>query len=249
MHWRGVERVWLPGWIRDRDGVLERIAAAVAGAEPVEAPAVAEVPVAALAVPELVEGPAVVRGVISSGSATGVTDFVPADDSVIASQSVLNNMTMAKPAIIRIAAGVLEVEGPTAMERLVSTVAKRFGYSRIGDGKRREIQQVVSEAFTIVDGFAWPVGSDPASFDGIRRTVASADRAITEISPQEVANAFELVLREAMSSTREELFKEAAGVLGYSRMTDTARTRLTKVLDPLVASGRILDDGQRLRLA
>jgi hypothetical protein len=32
-------------------------------------------------------------------------------------------------------------------------------------------------------------------------------------------------------------------------MTDAARTWLTKVLDPLVASGRILDDGERLRLA
>jgi hypothetical protein len=249
MRWRGVERVWLPGWIRDRKGVLDRIESAVnAVPESAEAPAAA---VAAAPVPEAVEGPvtlvASARPQTRGGAEVGV--FTPAEDSVIASQSVLNNMQMAKPAIVRIAGGALETEGPTALPRLMTTIAKRFGYSRIGDAKRSEILRVVSEAFTVVDGFAWPFGTDPASFTEVRRTMASDDRSITEISPQEVGNAFGLVLREAMSATRDDLFKEAASVLGYSRLTETARTWLAKVLATQISSGRIADDGSRLRLA
>ena len=240
MHWRGVERVWLPGWIRDREGVLDRLEAAVKAV-----PAVAEVAPA----PVAVAAPVTVPVVAATRTVSEATDvFTPADDSVIASQSVLNNMQMAKPAIVRIATGALETEGPMALPRLMTTIAKRFGYSRIGDAKRSEILQVVSEAFTVVDGFAWPVGSEPASFAGVRRTVASDDRSITEISPQEIGNAFELVLREAISATRNDLLRDAASVLGYSRLTETARTWLTKALSAQIASARITDDGQRLRL-
>jgi hypothetical protein len=262
MGWPATVRVWLPAWMRDRAGVLARIREAmdrpvaerprfvsVAAASP---EAVGEEAVAREAVVEDEEtAPAGQLGAAPSGIV--LAPFEVAADSVIANQSVLENMRMARPAIERIGAEVLATEGPIPLARLVATVARRFGYSRMGEGRRNELSDALGAEFRVVDGFAWPPTLDPATWRGARRSPSSAARALTEVGPHEIANVVEMLVRESFSITRDDLLKEACDVLGYSRLTEQGRAWLTRGVDLALLEARIVvedrhGEGERIRL-
>jgi len=247
MGWPATSRVWLPAWLRDRDGVLARIR------EAVDRPVAEKARFVSVAAPE----PAVVEkdktaDVAADATSTGIAlaPFVVAEDSAIANQSVLENMRMARPAIQRIAAEVLATEGPVPLSRLVATVARRFGYTRIGENKRNELAESLETLFESRDGFVWPVDLDPATWREARRSPSSTARAVTEISPQEIANVIELLLRESFSMSFDDLVKEATGLLGYTRVTDPGRASVARGLELAIAEARVTaDDEKRLRLA
>ena len=246
MGWQATARVWLPGWIRDKASVVSRIK------ELVERPA-QELPIETTADVELeplAEKPAVAYSSVDiEDSDLTVIPFVPAPDTAIANQSVLENMAMALPAILRMATEALSVEGPTHFDRLVTIVARRFGYRRMGEAKRAELEKTIAANFHTDDfRFVWPAGIDQNQWRGIRRTTDSAHRTLGEVSPAEIANAMELVLRESFSSTRDDLLREAAATLGYSRMTESAKKWLGSALDSAVDSGRFSTSDGRMRI-
>jgi hypothetical protein len=266
MGWPLLSRIWLPGWMRDRDGVLaalleklraEPSAGSQAAADeeratavPV-APAVAQAAEAAAArvdVPLAAAAPSAVAGAAAATSTISLPLFEAAPDSAIASQSVLNNMDMARPAIRRIAHEALVCEGPVPLERLVATVSRRFGYTRLGETKRAELTDSIAAQFDVVDGFVWPIGVDPETWRGARKSPSTTVRALSEVSLQEIANVMELVLRESFSITRDDLLKESAEVLGYGRLSEQGRTWLGTALDRAIARKRIVTDGERLTL-
>ena len=263
MGWPATVRVWLPAWMRDREGVLARIREAMD--RPVAerprfvsvAAAAPDAPVSPDAVsPETVRpGTAQPEPTQPEPAASGIAlaPFEVAADSAIASQSVLENMRMAQPAIVRIASEVLATEGPIPLTRLVATVARRFGYTRMGEGKRNELSDSVAAAFPVVDGFVWPPSVDPATWREARRSPSSTARALIEVSPHEIANVVEMLLRESFSITRDDLLKETSEVLGYARLTEQARVWLARGIDLAVAENRVVADdrdgeGERLRL-
>jgi len=148
---------------------------------------------------------------------------------------------------------VLATEGPIPLTRLVATVARRFGYTRMGEGKRNELSDSVAAAFPVVDGFVWPPSVDPATWREARRSPSSTARALIEVSPHEIANVVEMLLRESFSITRDDLLKETSEVLGYARLTEQARVWLARGIDLAVAENRVVADdrdgeGERLRL-
>ena len=254
MGWPATTRVWLPAWIRDRAGVLARIREAV---DRPTAPKARFVSVAAAAgAAESVAAETVADRAATDAAApatpTGIVlaPFVVAEDSAIASQSVLENMRMAQPAIERIAVEVLATEGPIPLSRLVATVARRFGYSRMGETRRNELAASLEALFHTRDGFVWPRGTDPALWRDARRSPSSAARAITEISPHEIANVIELLLRESFSMGFDDLAKETTEVLGYARLTDPGRASIARALELAIAENRVTADAEkRLRLA
>jgi len=263
MGWPATVRVWLPAWMRDREGVLARIREAMD--RPVAerprfvsvAAAAPDAPVSPDTVsPENVRpGTAQPEPTQPEPAASGIAlaPFEVAADSAIASQSVLENMRMAQPAIVRIASEVLATEGPIPLTRLVATVARRFGYTRMGEGKRNDLSDSVAAAFPVVDGFVWPPSVDPATWREARRSPSSTARALTEVSPHEIANVVEMLLRESFSITRDDLLKETSEVLGYARLTEQARAWLARGIDLAVAENRVVADdrdgeGERLRL-
>jgi len=252
MGWSTVSRVWLPAWLRDPAGVLAGIAAAV---EMPQQRRQRYVSVAASpATTEAPAGPPATRDEPDSPT-TGIAlpPFVVAQDSAIASQSVLDNMRMAQPAIRRIATEILATEGPIPVLRLVATVARRFGYTRIGEGRRNELLDSLRADFVITGSggveFAWPEGADPLAWRGATRSPSSDARAVTEVSPQEVANVAEMLVRESFSITAADLVRETAEVLGYARAGEQGRLWLAAGIALAVEQGRIVDDGERMRPA
>jgi hypothetical protein len=254
MGWDSVTRVWLPAWLRDPAGVLARLVEllelpVVERVRPTLVPVVVveDEDVAPVEEDAAAAQPSTMAGLDGAHARAAVTRFVPAADSVIASQSVLNNMRMAAPAIERIALEALDTEGPMSIARLCSLVSRRFGYSRIGDGKRTELTAAIVAVIPVVDGFAWPRSWDPATWRGVR-TSTTTDRAVTEVSPQEVLNAMELVVRESFSLSREDLHRETASVLGYARITEPARRWFDTALAHGIAASRLSESGARIRL-
>jgi len=259
MGWSGVCRVWLPAWLRDRAGVLARIAEAVERPAAQRQRFVSVLSPAAEADPGI--EPAVDAGPAATGgpaqrAATGIAlpAFAVAADSAIASQSVLDNMRMAQPAVQRIAAEILATEGPIPLARLVATVARRFGYTRIGEGRRNELIDSLRSAFAVTPArsgsgaeFVWPTGVDPLLWRGASRSPSSEARALAEVSPQEIANVAELLVREAFSITAADLVRETAEVLGYARTSEQGREHLAAGIALAVAQARIVDDGERMR--
>ena len=244
MGWASTLRVWLPAWLRDPAGVIESVRVAMTAPalpRPIAptAPDAAATPIAGTpaGTPAIAEPVAIEKLVLP--------EFTPAADSVIASQSVLNNLKMATPAIERMAGEILDAEGPVPLARLLATIARRFGYARIGDGKKRDIAEVVEKSFLVVDGFVWPNGLDPILWRGARRSPSTAVRPLSDVSPQEMANVAERVTQEALSISADDLFKETSEVLGYGRLTEQVRSLLQAGLDLAISQGRIRLDGDR----
>jgi hypothetical protein len=290
MGWPAVSRIWLPEWLRDRQGVLDGLLDTLRStdmalptpvtSEPVTPEPVTPEPVAAGPVatdpvfpdpvlPEVVapglpdpglDGAA--PGVPSMRTAAqvdvappaaaaptvGLPPFVPAEDSVIASQSLLNNIRMAEPAVLRIAGEVLAAEGPIPLDRLMSTVARRFGLSRLGEAKRTDVTSVLTGHFRIVGRFVWPQDLDPATWRGARRSPSTAVRPVADVSPHEIVNAAELVLRQSFSMISDDLVRETADILGYGRLSEQGRTWVAAAVDAAVAERRLIRDGERLML-
>ncbi|WP_285028111.1 hypothetical protein [Plantibacter sp. ME-Dv--P-122b] len=179
-----------------------------------------------------------------------ITDFELADDSVIGPASVLDNLELTKAAVTRVASTILTTEGPIAVPRLVTIVARRFGVDRPTEESRTELSALVTEAFVVQNGFAWPTGLDVVTWRGVRRVVHRDHRAVTDISPAEICNAMELVITASPEHEvdREQLPMQAASVLGYGRLGETARRWLDLTLAQAVLHGRLVEDGDRIRL-
>jgi hypothetical protein len=251
MSWPAVVRAWLPAWLRDRSALIARIVEAVdrpASARRADPDALQAVLDAGRAADRAAADARAEKAFPSTAStlARELPPFQAADDSALHPQSQLDNLDSG-PIIETIAAGILETEGPIPVDRLVSTIARRFDYSRVGDAKRALLQQRVRSAFVVsADDFVWPEGLQATSWRGARRTSSSAVRPVTDVSPQEVANAIELLLAESLSIDAEELLRDAASVLGYARLTDTARTWMERGLALALAENRVRREGTRL---
>lgn len=179
-----------------------------------------------------------------------ITDFELADDSVIGPASVLDNLELTKAAVTRVASAILTTEGPIAVPRLVTIVARRFGVDRPSEESRTELSALVTKAFVVQNGFAWPTGLDVVTWRGVRRVVHRDHRAVTDISPAEICNAMELVITASPEHEvdREQLPMQAASVLGYGRLGETARRWLDLTLAQAVLHGRLVEDGDRISL-
>jgi hypothetical protein len=251
MSWPAVVRAWLPAWLRDRSALIARIVEAVdrpASARRADPDALEAVRDAGKAADRAAADARAEKAFPTTAStlARQLPLFEAADDSALHPQSELDNLDSG-PVIETIAASILETEGPIPVDRLVSTIARRFDYSRVGDAKRALLQQRVRSAFVIsADDFVWPPGLDATSWRGARRTSSSAVRPVTDVSPQEVANAIELLLAESLSIDSEELLRDAASVLGYARLTESARTRMESGLALALAENRVRREGARL---
>jgi hypothetical protein len=257
MNWPVVARVWLPGWQRDREGTLHRLLDLVANTPlPTHDAQTATLK-------EIMDADK--TGTDESGAHETVTNpsssaidgaesevpraFVPADCSVVASQYQLDNMQSAYPLVQQLAREALAIEGPIHIDRLVGIVSKKCGYSRIGAQKRANLTSMIVRGFGIdSDRFVWPLGTDPLQWREVRRTLSSKDRSVNEVSPLEILNAMEQMLRESLSSERDELVTETARLLGYERLGDASKELLLTALARGLTEHRFIKTDDRLRL-
>ncbi|MFC0429797.1 DUF3320 domain-containing protein [Kutzneria buriramensis] len=247
--WPSVQRVWLPDWLADPDGVVDRLVevarqasggvvddstrrdseGVVDRAFPAATPASAEHI-------EPVEQPFVPWEVKVAGR-VGVLDRLPAPKSALAVMAVMDEIVAA--------------EGPIHLDRLAKLVAAAFGLGRVVESRRATILRHVPDDLAVdsLEPVVWPKGLDPDTWEGYRRTLAAVQRPLDHVPLREIANAVVAKVRGAAGMGLGELRREVLAVFGGRRVTAGVAARLDAAVELAVASGRLVREGEALKPA
>jgi len=153
--------------------------------------------------------------------------------------------------LARLAANVTDVEGPIRRDELVRRVCSAYGFSRTGqrmeDKVVRALAVAVERGMAMVrEDFVWPAGmTDPPVR---RRGDSDAARDIELICPEEIARAAHLVLEAQFGMAADDLAGQAARLLGFQHAGTKISQRVNAVVADEVASGRIVQEGDQLRM-
>ena len=91
------------------------------------------------------------------------------------------------------------------------------------------------------ESFLWTPGQDPARYDGCRVPEPQLEdkRPVSEIPPEELANAAALIIGEQVSMERYELMKEMSRLFGFPRMTSNNEPLLAEGINLAVSLGKV----------
>ena len=128
------------------------------------------------------------------------------------------------PTITRAVEQVIAQEAPISLSLLTKRIIQSYGITRSGT----RIQAFMNEIYGRLSlktthqedaTFCWQADQYPGAYIGFRVNGEDIHRRdVKEVPVQEVANAIYVVLYEQLSMCREDLMKEAATKLGFSRL-------------------------------
>ena len=131
--------------------------------------------------------------------------------------------------VLQALADTLAQEAPIRESLLVRRVAQSFGIARAGARIQRLLAQLLVTAklpVTVQQGerFYWNPKQDPDHYD-LYRVAGEGDdkRDARDLPEQEVANAAAAVLRSQVGLPEEDLIRETARLLGYTRLGTSVR--------------------------
>ena len=131
--------------------------------------------------------------------------------------------------IVRALADVLEREAPIRESLLIRRVTQSFGIARAGSRIQRYLMQLLSAAklqTTTQNGerFYWTPKQDPDHYETYRVAGEGDDkRDARDLPQQEIANAAAAVLQNQIGLPEEDLVRETARLLGYTRLGTSVR--------------------------
>ena len=277
MHWPGVQRVWMPEWLKHRAETIARLKTAVVDAkelirkresEPECAePQPVQTPEPPVETPEPVGAEPMRFAALRSAAAFAsgevnppaprlhpmIQQFKPWSPQIHGNVGVLDDLwNTASSAMVRsVAREVIEVEGPIERGRLARLVAGAFGLGRVNEDRRRSIQQLVPGDFTRPGDrdFYWPNGIDPESWRTVRRPADAASRPLDEISLVEIGNAMLVVAEESGGIDAAGIKREALALFGGKRVTQAIGTRLDAALTRALDKGLLTQAGSGVLVA
>lgn len=252
MGWAGVYQLYRSEWERDPLAVVGklRVLADIVGGESAIASEFSAPQGGRLAVDAPVAAAEAQAAAVASLSGVGalvVTPFVPADDGVRGDRSVLARLP--EPDAVREIGeqwrDVVATEGPILLERAAYVVAHRFGWRRLHEARREalfaSVPSDLRRTMLVGDTYLWSAEVDPSAYRGIRGG-PRADRKISEIAPEERANAVRLVLAESGGRCDEDdLIRGVKEVFGFGKLGPVLRTGIVSVIESMA----IADDIQR----
>ncbi len=128
---------------------------------------------------------------------------------------------------------VINKEAPISLPMLTKRVVQSYGITRAGSriqGHMDAIMKKMKLQTTIQDDtvFCWSKEQGPDSYVGFRVSGEGENRReIKDVPVQEVANAIYIVLYEQVSMGQEDLLRETANKLGYTRLGGNVLSALT----------------------
>ena len=149
---------------------------------------------------------------------------------------------------------VLKTEAPVSASQLQKRVLQSYGITRSGSRIQAHYQSVLASmklpSTLQTDGeFYWRGDQSPETYTGYRADgEGHAHRELREIPVQELSNGVQAVLREQISMNHEDLLRETAKKLGYTRLGTTGTTALELALVYAESQGRILCSGEMYKL-
>lgn len=140
---------------------------------------------------------------------------------------------------------VLEHEAPICETLLMRRVVQSFGIARSGSriqDKMLRLFAKMNRPYTKQAGVKvyWKYDQDPASYTGFRASGEGDNkREAREVPLEEASNAICYVLGEQISLSDEDLIREGARLLGYTRMGNVVIALMNGGISRAVQQGRI----------
>lgn len=254
MKWPSVERIWLPMWLRDRDGEISRIKLAIAtvlAAAELNEQAAGEtetvelsttdisitglINVDELLAPEVAETPEP-AGKGSKKTELGVNiDDIPffrtlQDTVTVDDKKVIDYLHVPKVQahLLSLIDQLTQIEGPVSEKRATVFVAKCFGFTTVQEAKRNYILENIPAKAHERDeeGFLYPKGVKPKSFHNWSKQAPGSGRSIAEISLTELSNAMAYLCGKTGGMVSAELAKQTSLAFGITKLTNTADARM-----------------------
>ncbi len=248
MGWPAIERIWLPNWLRDEKGELERIKSAFELAKKAS-PAKPSKPIQVNSEPIFTRKSADDTANSSNpvdDLMASVADWAPLGATRIASQDYLNylNDPQIKKAVNDIVRQLADLEGPVSSLRVGKFVASCFDFNRVVPARIEAINSIISRDFKRdAEGFVYPKGSSPNTFESWKKSAPGAGRVASEISLVEIANAMKDICRVAGGVRFEQLVKETSKVFGIQKMSKEILARFEDAVVIGGSTGRLRIDG------
>ncbi len=270
MKWPGVERIWMPEWLQQREQTLERLATAVEVARDrlVEMQQAPDVPITITSESERISAPSrflpdgapPIRSSASPGAVTSpeeielshpnLRDFTPWRPNGHGTTQTLDELP-GPAAVARVRRAIQDAvtaEGPIDKMRLAKLVAESFGLSKVSAKRAESILRCVpAELLRSSDpSCVWPEGADPESWLVARRSGPGEGRPLDQTPIDEIANAMAVVTELAGGMSEEEIKRESLALFGGKRLTEGISARLSEALARALVTGRVdLDDRGR----
>jgi len=177
----------------------------------------------------------------------GETPFVPWIPKTAGEKAVLDELPSAKSARVvrRVLNNGIKAEGPIHVDRLAKLTVGAFGLNRATEARKEALLSTLPPS-AVVDGYLWPEGVSPDSWDGFRRQVSSTDRPLEHVAPEEIGNAMVALCRSSAGMRRDELLTAAAAVFGYKRRAASVTPVLEAALKLALHKGKLTEQGSGL---
>ncbi len=140
---------------------------------------------------------------------------------------------------------VIQSEAPVSLSMLSKRVVQSYGIARSGSRIQGHLNMLLGKMNirTTAQGdavFYWKKGQDPDAYVGFRVSGDGANRRdVRDVPVQEVANAIYTVLYEQISMAQEDLLRETANKLGYTRLGNNVLSVLALGIQYAQAQGGI----------
>lgn len=149
---------------------------------------------------------------------------------------------------------VVNLEGPILEGALYKRVARAWGLERTGSRIVDRLRSLAHQRFvTTVEGdktFLWPVDANPAEWMDFRVSNGdeSSRRHIDDVALEEIGAVMQHILDQAGGTSRQELARTTCKMLGMSRVLADAEARALLAIAQLAERGRVIVDGEQVRV-
>ncbi|OJV84872.1 DUF4011 domain-containing protein [Microbacterium sp. 70-16] len=271
MRWPGVERVWLPEWLQQREQTLSRLGDAVVEAraalqrstvepqptsvQPQSAgeqqPAPAPVPAAQPDDPRIALRSALAPSVASAElSHSHLRQYTPWQPRAHGTVDILDGLpgSWATQEVRAVLLEIVQKEGPVHKLRLARLAAESFGLSRVAAARADAILRCLPPEYSRRSdkSCAWPTGMDPSEWREVRRSLPGDGRNLEHVPLEEIANAMAVVAELGGGMQQDELKRQALALFGGKRMTEGVAALLDAGLECGLTTGRIERDERGL---
>jgi len=143
---------------------------------------------------------------------------------------------------------IVEVEGPIHRLELARRIAEcYFTVARAGKKIQSNTLWAARRSKSVVKhgDFFWPASLKQSPVRVPPK--GKSPRNIEHIDLAEIGEAVNLCINNAFSMTRNDLVTQTAKLLGFNRTGEKIRNRVNKSIDKLVTSGKLIQDGDRIK--
>lgn len=156
-------------------------------------------------------------------------------------QDGFHTLSPQSPTLLHALWCVAEVEAPLHFDALVFKVARAWGFGRAGELVASKIHLALQHylALELRGAFVWKRGQSAAPFRV--PPPGNAPRSIEQIAPEEIADAMLYCVREAVGLERDDLVRQTARTLGFSRTGAQITASLQRVLETLLRENKLCE--------